>query len=288
MVRGRIAGAPTPDMYRGRGGFVASRRRGGAVGSRGPNPGHMAAVRSPHPYGPALLFRGRIAGAPTPDMFRGRVAGAPTPDIWWGPGGRRLQACRGALQFLRPLRARSTGPVGPVNGLGASHGGSPIPPTGPPYRIRARATGRGRTSPPGVAHPQGVRGLFVASPPGVCSAFRGYAILGVRGSLVWRAVGDFRGPGFAGPYNSAWGLTGIWGPFTGPPYSLRARATGRGRIAGAPTPDIWRGRRASPPGAGPYNSPWGAHVQRRFVASRRMVHPKPLWGPPVMVPAHSE
>eukprot|EP00661_Eupelagonemidae_sp_cell13_P021856 gene21856-biopygen16211 len=46
--------------------------------SWGPNPRHITAVVSSHPYGPALQFRGRIAGAPTPDI--------------WGVAGRRLQA----------------------------------------------------------------------------------------------------------------------------------------------------------------------------------------------------
>eukprot|EP00661_Eupelagonemidae_sp_cell13_P009200 gene9200-biopygen18190 len=102
MVRGRIAGAPTPDMYR----KTRGRRLQAGCGAvrLGPQPQtYGVAVRSSHPYEPALQFRGYVAGAPTPDMYgrsafprplrarstgyapalqvRGRVAGAPTPDI---------------------------------------------------------------------------------------------------------------------------------------------------------------------------------------------------------------
>eukprot|EP00661_Eupelagonemidae_sp_cell13_P018873 gene18873-biopygen23450 len=133
---------------------------------------------------------------------------------------------------------------------------------------------RGRTSPPGVAHPQGVRGLIRASPPGVCTTFRGLA-LWVFGAhhfgCKWETLPGWVAGQGRGLIIRPGGLTGCGpgGSFTGPPYRIRARATGRGRIAGAPTPDIW-GRWSSPPGAGTYNSAWGPHGQSRIVASRRI------------------
>eukprot|EP00661_Eupelagonemidae_sp_cell13_P024723 gene24723-biopygen8959 len=81
-------------------------------------------------YGPALQL------GPQPQTYRGPVVASP-PGVW-----------EAAVRFLTPLRTRPTGPMGV-----------------PPYPLRARSTGngpalqvRGRTSPPGVAHPQGVRG----------------------------------------------------------------------------------------------------------------------------------
>eukprot|EP00661_Eupelagonemidae_sp_cell13_P024725 gene24725-biopygen8961 len=139
---------------------------------------------------------------------------------------------------------------------------------------------RGRTSPPGVAHPQGVRGLIRASPPGVCTTFRGLA-LWVFGAhhfgCKWETLPGWVAGQGRGLIIRPGGLTGCGpgGSFTGPPYRIRARATGRGRIAGAPTPDIW-GRWSSPPGAGTYNSAWGPHGQSRIVASRR-IHCHPSW-----------
>eukprot|EP00661_Eupelagonemidae_sp_cell13_P020793 gene20793-biopygen14651 len=82
----------------------------------------------PHTYGRGRFFRGRARG---PFFAAGRYN---------GPGGPLLQ------------------PQGPCNAY-ASPWFSPTPPTGPPYRKRARATGRGRIARPG--------GLVGSSPPGV-------------------------------------------------------------------------------------------------------------------------
>eukprot|EP00661_Eupelagonemidae_sp_cell13_P025569 gene25569-biopygen23999 len=228
--------------------------------SWGPNPRHMAAAVVSSPpgvgvdiYAPALQVTSPLY------RFGDVVAGAPTPDIW---GGVLIGAVYGPA--LQDSGARAVG-YGPA--LQAPWR-SPTPPTGPPYRLRARATGRGRTSPPGVAHPQGVRGLIRASPPGVCMAFRAMSFWDVG---AHHFGGQWETFTVSGPYNGRGriirpgGLTGC-----GPGERLRARPTGnapalqvRGRIAGGPTPDIWRGRRASPPGAGPHNSPYGAHGQCR-------------------------
>eukprot|EP00661_Eupelagonemidae_sp_cell13_P022079 gene22079-biopygen17694 len=229
------------------------------------------------------MVRGRIAGAPTPDIcrkigvvasrrsagtplysrvraratvygpalqVRGRTAGAPTPDIWAGPCVASRRRGRWAV---------------------------PPTPTSPLYRLRARPTG----------YAPALQGGAVCGSGPYSSPTRGSWAEPVRRlqAHVWPKGGQWetlpdrvRGR-MAGPYNSPWGAHGLGpgGPFTGPPYRIRARATGRGRVAGAPTPDIWAVERrlqawgriirpggltgragSSPPGACMALSPYGA------------------------------
>eukprot|EP00661_Eupelagonemidae_sp_cell13_P025614 gene25614-biopygen4510 len=96
--------------------------------------------------------------------------------------------------------------------------------------LRARATGAiSAWGPPNYAL-KGSRGV----PPHPLRA---------RPTVYAPALQGYYGPG-GPPHYRPGGLPWLSPtPPTGPPYRLRARATGRGRIAGGPTPDIWAANR---------------------------------------------
>eukprot|EP00661_Eupelagonemidae_sp_cell13_P024752 gene24752-biopygen1403 len=287
-VRAWLGGASPPGVWAGPykgGSFTRPRYRG--AGRR--LQAYRVALRSSDPYAPALQLTG------PPYSIRGRTAGAPTPDIYSGLGGSSPPGVRGRCAV-------------------------PHTPTGPPYRLRARATGRGRMwvvasrrsgaitawGPPiqdpwGFPHTPYEPALQVTGPP--------YRRVGM-GVASWRMVGHLgwafgcsgliilaiKGLGSAGPYNSPWGAHGHVGvaygpallvtrpryragtrrgPYTRPRYRLRARATGRGRIAGAPTPDIWAAKPgSSPPGV------WSVSTEHR-----RLMLEDPIRAPELAVPA---
>eukprot|EP00661_Eupelagonemidae_sp_cell13_P017867 gene17867-biopygen840 len=142
------------------------------------------------------------------------------------------------MQFLIPLRARSTGNGPALQVRGSSPPGvwvilvaswrMVLACRGSHFWCKTSGHGAGTYNSPWgahghvfrgrIAHPQGVRGR-VSSPPGV----------GVRDNALGGSLS---------------GTMGV------PPYPLRTRPTGyepalqvRGRIAGAPTPDIYRAKR---------------------------------------------
>eukprot|EP00661_Eupelagonemidae_sp_cell13_P023329 gene23329-biopygen4317 len=195
QVRGRTAGAPTPDIWRG---------------GEGPFTGPPYRIAAPAPW---------VTGPPY--RFRGRTAGAPTPDICFGPGGSSPPGVWGRCAV-------------------------PHTPTGPPYRLRARATGRGRIA--GAPTPD-IWGQAGSSPPGV-------------GCIVASRPGSGRLSRFGVGAVGRGRIIRLWGGSRAIGSRLRARPTGNapalqgGAVQLGPQPQTYGGRRASPSGAGPYNSPY--------------------------------
>eukprot|EP00661_Eupelagonemidae_sp_cell13_P007981 gene7981-biopygen9124 len=198
------------------------------------------------------MVRGRIAGAPTPDMYRktrgvasrlrGRIAGAPTPDIWrasgWGAASGPPYSPLGAAPWVTGPPYRFRGRIAGAPTPDIPHGGSPIPPTGPPYSLRARSTGRGRIA--GAPTPDmrmiGLPGLGTFRCSGLTNLLqkcsRGERDANPHGNYRIRPAGSGRLSG-PGPYNSPWGAHGLRGRIIrpggltgcGPGGRLRARPT---------------------------------------------------------------